>query len=190
MVFHASRGDARCGHAARAHREARRRATAKARPAATRTSKTTWRLFARAFAPPWPIRVPIPRRFYLIGGSVGGALAPVLAREFKPRAIAVSGGFTRTWLEHMLDIERRRLVLSGKAPSEVNAAMRAFAGFYERDAQPGRDAGAGDRGASRVEGLLVRRADSPVRTADALLPAAPGARRRRRVARSRRCLLS
>jgi pimeloyl-ACP methyl ester carboxylesterase len=70
-------------------------------------------------------------KFYLIGGSIGGALAPVLAREFKPRAIAVSGGFTRTWLEHMLDIERRRLVLSGKEPSDVNVAMRAFAGFYE-----------------------------------------------------------
>ncbi|HEY2629612.1 MAG TPA: alpha/beta fold hydrolase [Usitatibacter sp.] len=72
-----------------------------------------------------------PTRLYLIGGSVGGALAPILAREFKPRAIAVSGGFTRTWLEHMLDIERRRLVFSGSTPSQVNAAMRAFAGFYD-----------------------------------------------------------
>lgn len=70
-------------------------------------------------------------KLYLIGGSVGGALAPVLAREFKPRAIAVSGGFTRTWLEHMLDIERRRLVFSGSTPSQVNAAMRAFASFYD-----------------------------------------------------------
>ena len=70
-------------------------------------------------------------RFHLIGGSVGGALAPVLAREFKPRAIAVSGGFTRTWLEHMLDIERRRLVFSGSTPSQVNAAMRAFASLYD-----------------------------------------------------------
>jgi pimeloyl-ACP methyl ester carboxylesterase len=72
-----------------------------------------------------------PSRFYLIGGSVGGALAPVLAREFHPRAIAVSGGFTRTWLEHMLDIERRRLAFSGSTPHEVNAAMRAFSGFYD-----------------------------------------------------------
>lgn len=70
-------------------------------------------------------------RVYLIGGSVGGALAPVLAKEAKPRAIVVSGGFSRTWLEHMLDIERRRLELSGKAPHEVNAAMRVFSGFYD-----------------------------------------------------------
>src|SRR5258706_1653783 len=70
-------------------------------------------------------------RLYLIGGSVGGALVPVLAREFKPRAIAVSGGFTRTWLEHMLDIERRSFTLSERAPSEINATMRAFSGFYD-----------------------------------------------------------
>jgi pimeloyl-ACP methyl ester carboxylesterase len=77
-------------------------------------------------------------RVYLIGGSVGGALAPVLAREVKPRAIAVSGGFTRTWLEHMLDIERRRLVFSGKPPAEVNAAMRAFSGFYDETLNQGK----------------------------------------------------
>ncbi|MGZ5034000.1 MAG: alpha/beta hydrolase family protein [Usitatibacter sp.] len=70
-------------------------------------------------------------RLYFIGGSVGGALAPVLAREFEPRGIVVSGGFSRTWLEHMLDIERRSLTLSGRAPAEVNAAMRSFSGFYD-----------------------------------------------------------
>jgi pimeloyl-ACP methyl ester carboxylesterase len=32
----------------------------------------------------------------------------------------------------MLDIERRRLVFSGSTPAEVNAAMRAFGGFYDR----------------------------------------------------------
>lgn len=77
-------------------------------------------------------------RFYLVGGSVGGALAPVLAREFHPRGIAVSGGFTRTWLEHMLDIERRRLVLSGTTPHEVNAALRAFSGFYDETLNRGK----------------------------------------------------
>jgi len=71
-----------------------------------------------------------PSRLILFGGSVGGGLVPVLAREFKPRAIVATGGFTRTWLEHMLDIERRRLVLEGAEPAAINAAMRAFAGFY------------------------------------------------------------
>ena len=73
-----------------------------------------------------------PRKLVLFGGSVGGALAPILAAEFPVRALVVAGGFGRTWLEHMLDIERRRLTLSGAAPAEVNAAMRAFGGFYDR----------------------------------------------------------
>jgi pimeloyl-ACP methyl ester carboxylesterase len=72
-----------------------------------------------------------PTRVYLIGGSVGGALAPLLAAEVKPRGIVVSGGFTLTWYEHMLDIERRYRTLSGGTPSEVNAAMRALSGFYD-----------------------------------------------------------
>jgi pimeloyl-ACP methyl ester carboxylesterase len=71
-----------------------------------------------------------PQRFVLMGGSVGGALAPVLAREFKPSAVVALGGFSRTWYEHMLRIERERLTLSGSPPAEVNAAMKAFIGFY------------------------------------------------------------
>ena len=73
-----------------------------------------------------------PARLYLFGGSIGGALVPVLARDFAVKGIIATGGYTRTWLEHMLDIERRRLTLSGKTPAEVTAAMRGFAGFYDR----------------------------------------------------------
>lgn len=72
-----------------------------------------------------------PTRLYLFGGSIGGALAPVLAREFPVRGVIATGGFGRTWYEHMLDIERRRLTLSGMKASEVNAAMRGFAEFYD-----------------------------------------------------------
>lgn len=71
-------------------------------------------------------------RIVLLGMSVGGALAPILAAE-SPSGITgvVSvGGFTRTWYEHMLDIERRRLTLSGVPPTAVNAAMQQFARFY------------------------------------------------------------
>lgn len=71
-------------------------------------------------------------RIFLLGGSIGGALAPVLASE-SPRGIAgviSAGGFSRTWYEHMLDIERRRLTLAGRSPTEVNTAMRGFARFY------------------------------------------------------------
>jgi pimeloyl-ACP methyl ester carboxylesterase len=72
-----------------------------------------------------------PTRLFLFGGSVGAALVPLLAQEFPPRGLIATGGFTRTWYEHMLGIERARLTLSGRPPAEVNAAMKAFAKLYD-----------------------------------------------------------
>jgi pimeloyl-ACP methyl ester carboxylesterase len=71
-----------------------------------------------------------PARIVLFGGSIGGALAPVLARDENVAGLIVSGGFSRTWLEHMLDLERRRLELEGQSPSDVHRAMRGYADFY------------------------------------------------------------
>jgi len=75
-----------------------------------------------------------PRRIVLFGGSIGAALAPVLAREFKDQinfaGVVVAGGFAKTWLEHMLEVERRRLVLSNADPDSINAAMRGYADLY------------------------------------------------------------
>jgi pimeloyl-ACP methyl ester carboxylesterase len=82
-----------------------------------------------------------PDRLVLFGGSVGGALVPILAREFKARAIIATGGFTRTWYEHMLDIERRRLTFSGMQPAQVNAGMRSLAQLYDRVLHGGRSPG-------------------------------------------------
>lgn len=71
-------------------------------------------------------------RLYLWGGSLGGALAPILAVDDGAGVdgVIAAGGFTKTWYEHMLEIERRRLQLLGSSPSEVNQAMRGFALFY------------------------------------------------------------
>ena len=66
----------------------------------------------------------------LMGGSVGGALAPLLMRDRSFAGVISCGGFSRTWLEHMLEIERRRLTLDGTSPADVNRAMRGFADFY------------------------------------------------------------
>ena len=71
-----------------------------------------------------------PSRLSLFGGSIGGALAPLLALDFKVHALVAAGGFSRTWSEHILGHERRRLTLSGASPSAVNAAMRGFVDFY------------------------------------------------------------
>jgi pimeloyl-ACP methyl ester carboxylesterase len=71
-----------------------------------------------------------PKKMFLFGGSIGGALAPVLARESMFKGVVVTGGFYKTWLEHMLELERRRLALAGRTPGEVNAALRGYADFY------------------------------------------------------------
>ena len=71
-------------------------------------------------------------RLFLVGGSIGGGLAPILAAE-DPRGIAgvvAINGFGRTWYEHMLDIERRILELRRLPAREVNAAMHGIARFY------------------------------------------------------------
>jgi pimeloyl-ACP methyl ester carboxylesterase len=71
-----------------------------------------------------------PSRIFLVGLSIGGGFAPILAKEGPVKGVVSIGGFTKTWYEHMLEIERRRLVLEGKKPAEVNDAMRGLAVFY------------------------------------------------------------
>ncbi|HVO89574.1 MAG TPA: PDZ domain-containing protein, partial [Casimicrobiaceae bacterium] len=68
-----------------------------------------------------------PSRIVLFGGSIGAALAPVLARDFPVRAIVASGGFYKTWLEHMLELERRRLGFEGATPAQIGKALRGYA---------------------------------------------------------------
>lgn len=67
---------------------------------------------------------------FLLGASLGGALAPILAQGENIRGLIVSGGFTKTWYEHMLEHERTRLELSGRTPAEINEAMRGYSEFY------------------------------------------------------------
>ncbi|MBL8518009.1 MAG: alpha/beta fold hydrolase [Betaproteobacteria bacterium] len=68
-------------------------------------------------------------RIFLFGGSIGASLAPLLARETALKGIVVSGGFYKTWLEHMLEFERNRLAFIGRTPGEINEAMRGYAEF-------------------------------------------------------------
>lgn len=71
-------------------------------------------------------------RIYLVGGSIGGSLAVVLAAEEGGRVARVVSvnGFVRTWYEHMIDHERRRLSLLGVRGDSLGAAMRGFEEFY------------------------------------------------------------
>ncbi len=67
---------------------------------------------------------------FLFGVSLGGALVPVLAEGEPLRGLIVTGGFTKTWFEHMMEIERTRLGLMGKTATEINQSMRGYGEFY------------------------------------------------------------
>lgn len=72
-----------------------------------------------------------PARIFVIGWSNGGGFAPLVPEGAPVAGYVVAGGWVKTWFEHMMEIERRRMTLSGKAPGEVNDAMRKTAEFYD-----------------------------------------------------------
>jgi pimeloyl-ACP methyl ester carboxylesterase len=72
------------------------------------------------------------RRVFLLGLSNGGGFAPLVAQETPVAGYVVVGGWVKTWYEHMLEHERRRLTLTGRAPADVNRAMAHYATLYER----------------------------------------------------------
>lgn len=69
-------------------------------------------------------------RVFILGLSNGGGFAPLVPQEEKVRGYVVAGGWSKTWFEHMMELERRRLKLSGKKPGEVTDSMRGYAEFY------------------------------------------------------------
>ena len=69
-------------------------------------------------------------RIFLFGISNGGGFAPLVAEGSAIRGYVVDGGWIKTWYEHMLEIERRRLVLEGTSVSEVNSLMKSVAQLY------------------------------------------------------------
>jgi len=70
-------------------------------------------------------------RVVVVGMSNGGGFSPLAARNHRVRGFVAYGSWGRTWYEHMLELERRRLTDAGKSPAEVNTAVKAFTEFYE-----------------------------------------------------------
>ena len=69
-------------------------------------------------------------RVIVVGLSNGGGFSPLAAGEHAVRGYVSAGSWGRTWYEHMLELERRRLEHAKKSPAEVNASVKAFADFY------------------------------------------------------------
>jgi pimeloyl-ACP methyl ester carboxylesterase len=69
-------------------------------------------------------------RIFLFGMSNGGGFAPLVAEGHPVKGYVVDGGWIKTWFEHMLEIERRRLALSGQVPAEINSQMKSEERLY------------------------------------------------------------
>jgi pimeloyl-ACP methyl ester carboxylesterase len=72
-----------------------------------------------------------PDRVFVFGMSNGGGVAPLVTAGEKVRGYVVSGAWVKTWYEHMIENERRRLTLSGETPGQVGDHMRGFELFYD-----------------------------------------------------------
>jgi pimeloyl-ACP methyl ester carboxylesterase len=71
-----------------------------------------------------------PARVVLLGISNGGGFAPLVAGDAPVSAYVSVGGWSKTWFEHMIDLERRRIVLSGTDPARVAAALKPLAELH------------------------------------------------------------
>jgi pimeloyl-ACP methyl ester carboxylesterase len=69
-------------------------------------------------------------RVFVLGMSNGGGFSPLAAGSHRVLGFISCGSWGRTWYEHMLELERRRLVEAKKTPAEVNVAVKSFAEFY------------------------------------------------------------
>lgn len=71
-------------------------------------------------------------RIVVVGLSNGGGFTPLVVRTRPVVAYVALSSWGRTWFEHMLELERGRLVRARKSPADVNFAMHVFADFYDR----------------------------------------------------------
>lgn len=61
---------------------------------------------------------------FLFGHSMGGVMAPLIAKEVPVKGIAVYGTVVKTWPEYMLENVRRQSELAGESPATVDEALR------------------------------------------------------------------
>jgi pimeloyl-ACP methyl ester carboxylesterase len=70
-------------------------------------------------------------RVFVVGIWIGGGFSQMVTGWRVVRGYFSWGSWGRTWYEHMLELERRRLTASRKTPAEVSSAVKSFAEFYQ-----------------------------------------------------------
>jgi pimeloyl-ACP methyl ester carboxylesterase len=70
------------------------------------------------------------RRIVMLGISNGGGFSPLVADGARVAGYVSIDGWSKTWFEHMIELERRRLVLEGQPPATLNAQMKLLTEFH------------------------------------------------------------
>jgi pimeloyl-ACP methyl ester carboxylesterase len=71
-----------------------------------------------------------PARIVLLGISNGGGFSPLVAEGAPVAGFVSVGGWSKTWFEHMIELERRRLALDGRARGAITAEAKRLAEFH------------------------------------------------------------
>jgi hypothetical protein len=67
----------------------------------------------------------------VVGISNGGGFSPQVPQDAPVRGYVAISSWGRTWYEHMLELERRRMMSDSKlTPAEITDAVKNFAEFY------------------------------------------------------------
>ncbi|HYC61203.1 MAG TPA: alpha/beta hydrolase [Thermoanaerobaculia bacterium] len=77
-------------------------------------------------------------RMFVLGLSNGGGVAPLVPGEPAAAGFVSVGGWSRTWFEHMMSFERRRMTLKRLKPDQVSERMKAVARLYDAYLNEGR----------------------------------------------------
>jgi alpha-beta hydrolase superfamily lysophospholipase len=85
--------------------------------------------YRTAFASIKELEFADPGRVYVVGFSNGGGIAPLVSE--KAAGYLVFSGWYKTWLEHMLEHERRRMHMKGLSEGEISDRMKQYATFYD-----------------------------------------------------------
>ncbi|HEY8716562.1 MAG TPA: alpha/beta hydrolase, partial [Candidatus Acidoferrum sp.] len=70
-------------------------------------------------------------RIFVLGLSNGGGFSPLVAGAHPVRGYIPTSSWGRTWYEHMLEHERRRLTVPKNSAAEVNRQTKIFTDFYD-----------------------------------------------------------
>jgi dienelactone hydrolase len=65
-----------------------------------------------------------PNRVFIFGHSMGGVMAPLLAKEIPVHGMIVYGTIGRTWTEYMLENIRRQMELADADPSAIDRDLK------------------------------------------------------------------